>query len=446
MRPRFRRAGAALLLVLWAIAILSLLAGSMSFALRQDLAIANIEKDRVVSHALARAGVERAIAAVMDDMTSTGTTASTWHDNPTAFQDVALAGGTFSVLTESHEPIPEARYGVGDEAAKLNINVATREQLLKLPHMTEPIAAAILDWRDNDEEPQPDGIERGYYATLKHPYEIRNAPFRTVRELLLVRDVTPELFYGQDRNVDGLPDADAGSGTGRTSSAGTSGRMERGWYAYVTAYSYEKNENARGQKRLNLSKVGAEELMQRLSLERWAAESIVKAREQKKEGHIVDLLDVRRDSSVQRGKKEDDSYSRTNEESDQPVTSSIFVRIFDDLTLKDDEMILGKININTAPSAVLATLPGVNEDIADAIVRRREAIGGFSSVAELLGVNGITKENFGKYEESVTVRTNVFRIQSHGRPASGLTEATIECVIDRTDRAPRVLYWLESSP
>ena len=76
------------------------------------------------------------------------------------------------------------------------------------------------------------------------------------------------------------------------------GRLDRGWFAYLTAYSYEKNTNASGQKRLNISTADAGTMSQRLSLPMWAAESIVKAREKKKFEHLVDLLDVQRDTSV----------------------------------------------------------------------------------------------------------------------------------------------------
>jgi hypothetical protein len=59
----------------------------------------------------------------------------------------------------------------------------------------------------------------------------------------------------------------------------------------------------------------------------------------------------------------------------------------------------------------------------------------------------MTKEKFAKIENSVAVRSNVFRIYSEGRAAAGLASATIESVVDRgAQEVPRVLYWLESSP
>lgn len=447
MRATFQRRAATLLLVLWAIVVLSLLAGGLSFVVRQDLAIANIERDRLIAHCLARAGVERAVAEIMNDTGPSDTLGDSWCDNTPDFGDVGLTGGTFSVIRDGYEAIPTPWYGAGDESTKLNVNVATREQLLRLPNMTGPIAGAIIDWRDQNEEAEPDGIERGYYASRAHPYEIRNGPFRTVRELLLVRGVTPELLYGEDRNVNGLLDPEENDGDASEPHDNADGRLDRGWFAYLTVYSYELNVSGTGQKRLNLNDAGAQELSTRLGLETWAAESIVKARQQKKFEHLADLLDVQRDPDQERELgRGGDVYVRSEEEKDRPVTQAIFEQIVDELTLKDEELLPGRININTTPPEVLATLPGVNAELAEAVVRQRDALVGYTSIGQLLNVSGITKNRFVELEELVTVRSNVFRIHSHGRAASGLTKATIECVVDRGSDVPRVLYWLESSP
>jgi len=392
--------------------------------------------------------VERALAAVMDDLRVTDTLNDLCSHDLTNMQDVPLTGGTFSVIHDSYEEIPKPRYGAGDESAKLNVNVATREQLLKLPKMTDSIAGAIIDWRDQDEVPQPDGIEGGYYGSLAHPYTIRNGPLRTIRELLLVRGVTPELFYGEDTNVNGLLDPNENDGDASDPPDNADGRLDRGWCAYLTVYSYEKNANGLGAKRLNLKTADAGTLASRLQLEHWAAESIVKARERDELKTLSDLLEVKRDPSITVDDTRDpDINGRSESEKDQPVTKSIFQRIVDDLTLEDAEVLPGRININTAPREVLKTLPGVDDEMVNTIVQRREGDVGYASIADLLDVSGMTKEKFAKIENSVAVRSNVFRIYSEGRAAAGLASATIESVVDRgAQEVPRVLYWLESSP
>ena len=56
---------------------------------------------------------------------------------------------------------------------------------------------SISDWRDSDDLHRVNGAENDYYLSLSPPYTAKNGPFDTVEELLWVRGVTPELFYGQ---------------------------------------------------------------------------------------------------------------------------------------------------------------------------------------------------------------------------------------------------------
>jgi general secretion pathway protein K len=438
------RRGAVLILVLWTITVLAMLAGGLTFAMRQDLAIASLQQSRVVAHGLARAGVERAIAEVMDDLRAVDNLEDLWCDDPGAFQAVQLSDGTFSVLHDSYETGPS--YGVGDESAKLNVNSATREQLMALPHMTTVIAGAIIDWRDADEEPQPDGTEGGYYSSLSHPYTIRNGPFQTVRELLLVRGVTEELLYGEDANGNGRLDANENDGDATSPPDNRDSRLDRGWFAYLTVHSYEKNRNGLGERRVNINSADADTLEQKLSLESWAAQSIVKAREQHQFEHLVDLLDVKLDPELEHSQREDNN-NRDSSEKDTPVTKTIFKRIIDDITLSDDEVLPGRININTAPAVVLETLPGIDAKTADAIVRSRDRTG-YRSIADLLDISGMTTDIFKQFESLITIRSNVFRIYSEGRTSTGLAEATatIECVVDRGEDVPQIRYWLESTP
>ena len=114
-----QRPAAALVLVLWAITVLSLLAGGLSFVIRQDVAVAGLQKDRLIAHVLARAGVERAIAALTDDSTLADTLDDYCSDDPGLFQEISLEGGTFSVMHGSHDLIPTVEYGVSDESGKL---------------------------------------------------------------------------------------------------------------------------------------------------------------------------------------------------------------------------------------------------------------------------------------------------------------------------------------
>ena len=56
----------------------------------------------------------------------------------------------------------------------------------------------IKDWIDSDDEPTRFGAESSYYQALEGPYSCKNAPMEFIEELLLVKGITKELFYGTE--------------------------------------------------------------------------------------------------------------------------------------------------------------------------------------------------------------------------------------------------------
>ena len=63
----------------------------------------------------------------------------------------------------------------------------------------------------------------------------------------------------------------------------------------------------------------------------------------------------------------------------------------------------GKININQASKEELMTLSGIGEAKADAIIRYREAHGGFQSPEELMEIEGIKEGVFQKVKDQIKV-------------------------------------------
>src|SRR5262249_21726799 len=60
----------------------------------------------------------------------------------------------------------------------------------------------------------------------------------------LVKGVTPALLFGNDRNRNGILDADEDDG---------SGTLDRGWSAYLTVFSREQNVDSTGQPRVYIN-------------------------------------------------------------------------------------------------------------------------------------------------------------------------------------------------
>ncbi len=66
------------------------------------------------------------------------------------------------------------------------------------PREVDDIVAAIKDWLDADDDDTRSPAEDGYYLFLERPYACKDGPLDSVEELLLVKGMTPELFYGTE--------------------------------------------------------------------------------------------------------------------------------------------------------------------------------------------------------------------------------------------------------
>jgi DNA uptake protein ComE-like DNA-binding protein len=90
----------------------------------------------------------------------------------------------------------------------------------------------------------------------------------------------------------------------------------------------------------------------------------------------LDLLKVKATASQpsrsSRRRRQRAAQSTTNGQTPASQVSEITVHWLaehmDEMKVNDDERVLGRINVNTAPKAVLMTLPGISEETADAVV------------------------------------------------------------------------------
>ena len=97
-----------------------------------------------------------------------------------------------------------------DLERKFNVNVAD-EMILKQAMtligvdaaQASTITGSILDWRDRDSSTHMSGAESEYYEGLEIPYFAKDGPVDDLTELLLVKGVTPAMYWGSGGG--GLP-------------------------------------------------------------------------------------------------------------------------------------------------------------------------------------------------------------------------------------------------
>ncbi len=181
--------------LLWCLALLSIAVLGVLHTARMDLLVVKHYGDRIQAHYLALAGVERAKALLFRDSVSRRQTGKNHtgalYDDYSVFRDIPLGRGKIRIFHGS-----PATYGVSDEESRFNVNTTPPEVLSKINGMSAEIVAAIVDWRSASNPVSAGGAGADFYSSLEPPYLPRNGPLQTVRELLMVRGVTPQLLLG----------------------------------------------------------------------------------------------------------------------------------------------------------------------------------------------------------------------------------------------------------
>ena len=471
-----RRRSFVLLIVLVVVAALSYLAYGFAFMMRAELEASQANLRRVQALALAKSGLSRAIALVADRERLGG---GSWYRNTDAFRACVVVSsddptqqGRFSVLAADPENSGKPRFGVTDEAALLNVNAANKAMLMLLPDMTDEIADAILDWVDEDIEPRAQGAEEEYYGGLSPAYRPTNGPLRSVEELLLVKGVTSDRLFGEDANRNGVLDPNEDDGDETAPADNADGQLDRGWYPLLTVWSSELNTDREGNKRINLNDQDVDTLCTNLAsaFGQNTADVVAAFRQGKGEVRTRVPPPTDADKDTESPKPESDGYYKhtgsrtfqnpleligmtiTIKEKDQPdqvlrcaLETDDLADVLDRMTVTDADVLVGLINVNTAPVEVLRTIPDVPEGTAEEIVARRPPVGTDpqKSVAWLVRDQVVSLETFVKMCAYVTGRSLQYRVQSVGYFDKGGPVCRIEGVVDTTGPRPRILYYRE---
>ncbi len=297
-------------------------------------------------------GAHRYLAFVLGNATSPGV----FPDAAACLtENVPVGEASFWIIGRTDQDIvllDLPHFGWVDEASKLNLNTATREMLEALPDMPPDLAAAIVDWRDPDDDPEPNGAESNAYHGSELRYACKNAPFESVEELRWVRGATLALLWGEDTNLNGVLDPNENDGNASFPDDNADGKLRRALTDFVTVFSEEPNTRPDGSPRIDVRRWQRREmsecLEQSVGAERGA--QITNAIQQAG-GRIESVLEFYLTGGV---------------------TADEAAKLDDSLTAHDGPMVQGRVNVNTAPREVLRCLPGIGDRYADALVTFRQ--------------------------------------------------------------------------
>ena len=267
--------GVALIMVLWVVTILSVIVLEFAFAMRTEVNITQHYKTEVQLYAYAEGGIQRAVAELIykhDPKIQQMRRAPTTEEIPPEKKEWATDGRAYVLPYD--QGTCEIR--VTGEAGKVNINMVTEATLRKIigqlgleGEARDIVTDSILDWIDPDDFVRINGAENDYYRSLKEPYDCKNGFMDSIEELLLVRGVTPDLFYGKK-----------GTQKNEGEEAGTQGQT--GLRDIFSIYSYGEQ--------IDINSASVPVLKVVLGIPAVVAQSIVRAREEKPFANQQDLV------------------------------------------------------------------------------------------------------------------------------------------------------------
>lgn len=190
-------------MALWIITILSVVVLEFSFAMRTEVHITKNFQEELQLYAMAEGGIQRAITELV-------------YKHDPKVQEMRKTLNPNEIPPDKREWLTDGRdyklsfdqgaceVRIIGEGGKVNINLVSETMLRKITtnvgvkiEARDTVVDSILDWRDPNDLYRANGAENDYYRSLKEPYDCKNGPLDAIEELLLVKGVTPDLFYGK---------------------------------------------------------------------------------------------------------------------------------------------------------------------------------------------------------------------------------------------------------
>jgi type II secretory pathway component PulK len=430
--------------------ILGVIGLAYTGSVRNQVQVSRLARGHKDAWWAAQAGIEKARVALAEIGTTPIADNDPLFDDKKTFSGQKVGRAGFSLIVPRTEQKAKQRYGLVDEASRVNINGADETMLMQLPNMTDELAQSLLDWCDADAAPHPLGAEEDYYQSLPEPRHPKNGPLRSMRELLLVRGWPQVLdaarpdpytrFSDENRPASSMDPEDA-----------------RALLESLTVWSADENLAPDGQKKMDLSSVDVATLKQRLSaLSDLEAQSIVAHRTSGSYSAPLDLLSVmeaQAGASQQGqggqpgGQNGQNGMPGGNPASQKPQKKAFELKrvaeIIDYFTVGDaTKEKAGLVNINTAPREVLRAIPNVDENLATTIINSRRS-NPIKTAGSIQGLNSMDENTFRQIYPKITTTSSRYHVTSRGFEPDSHAVVTLEAVLAVKESKVEIVYWRE---
>lgn len=498
------QSGLSLVSTLWILTILSILAAQLLYSIHIEQRTQRNFLDRAKFHYAARAGFEWTLAVMRADQTPFDSLGESWAEPIEGQVDDGIQTGNFL----------NYQVTITDEASKININTADDGLISNLLAQAgaspdDPLTQELVN---NIVEGQP-------YRTVRDLARVEGMTSEMLYGTQQMAAFTQGVANTQSPStgtVDGL------ATTGLEGLQSTATDAQPGLVDLATIYSIDTSTDPNGQSLVDINTADAEQLTQietqsgqgggQPVFSQAEAESLIQQREFDRFSALIDVQAVSDElfNNIQNqittedsGGNEDDGETNNSQENGQVnintadvetlqslqgldegiaqrivdhrdsqgifqnidaikdvtmLTQQEFIGIVDKITLKEGDTRSGLININTASAEILALLPGMDPQKAQAIVERREQdppddspiqnytdeeIKGnpFTNISQLSELEEIDFETFGEVIDWVTYRSHGYRIEANGVDAAGKVISTCIGIINRAGDQVVVQYW-----
>jgi len=199
--------GYVLVIVLLVISLLVAISSEFIITAQTNVRYIGRFSESLRARPIARAGVNLAVALLEADKKGAASSllsGVSTNSNVDSYQDIWAIDLPPLPIEGGHLKI-----SITDENSKINVNALANEVVDKSPYYTVAqrfflnmalpmdLADALIDWVDIDDSRFPYGAESSdYYLAQRRPYRAKNGAMDSIREMLMVKGFTPEIYYG----------------------------------------------------------------------------------------------------------------------------------------------------------------------------------------------------------------------------------------------------------